>query len=923
MVSLNRKRNSILNRIPGKIFFLFFLFSISSHAQYSNEWITFGQQYYRIPIAKDGIYKLSYADLQAAGVPVGAVDPRRIQLYHRGVEQAVFMQGQSDAKLDPGDFMEFYGKRNDGALDANLYQPSLAQPHPYYNLYSDTTAYFLTWNQLPVQGKRMSSFSEVNVTGIPKEAYHTDRKLTVYANEYSGGHTLGGVLQYTFFDEGEGWTGATICIGNSGCTGLQNFVIDNLINGVPSAGNPKLELMLVGRDELLHQAQVYVGANSGSLRLLSTSNFSNFQTSLISSDINWSDIGGDGRMTVQVKALGVNGIRDRLSLSYIKVSLPQNFDLASQVEKTLELKPNPSNKSYVEIDNPVAGLRVWDITDSNNVLTIGTSPSGAALSAVVPSTIDSRILFVGNSSITPSLKLVAFRQINPASHNYLIVTHRSLMKPDAVQAYATYRASTEGGGYDTLTVAIDQLYNQFNFGETSPRGIYQFVKYMVENGSPQYLFLIGKGRDVSSGFHRFTTIPSTEFRDLVPTAGSPASDMAFSAGLQGSGFGPSLATGRLSASTPTHVATYLNKIKEMESAPLSELWRKEALHLSGGIQPSELINFRQYMDGFKATAEDIYWGGKVTTIGKRDPSPVELISISDQINKGLNMVTFFGHSSPGTIDLDIGYVSNPILGYENPGKYPVFLINGCNAGNFFSNGISFGEDWMLTADKGARGFIAHSSFGFVNTLRSYTDLFYRIGFGDSTFIQKGIGDVQKEVARQYLASFGDDISAVTQTQQMVLLADPAIKLFGTSKPDYETNGDAISMKSLDGKPVTASSELFAIHINVRNFGAAKSGQLPVRIIRTLNDNSKITYDSLFTSVFFEDTLIFKIKKSISGGFGTNQFEVTIDPEGKIKELNESNNSGILSAFIPLNGTKNLFPLPYGIEIGRASCRERV
>ncbi len=47
------------------------------------------------------------------------------------------------------------------------------------------------------------------------------------------------------------------------------------------------------------------------------------------------------------------------------------------------------------------------------------------------------------------------------------------MKPalgygDPVQSYAAYRASTAGGGYDTLTVPIDQLYNQFNYGGDFP-----------------------------------------------------------------------------------------------------------------------------------------------------------------------------------------------------------------------------------------------------------------------------------------------------------------------------------------------------------------------------------------------------------------------------------------------------------------------
>ena len=890
--------------------FISALLPLFGNAQYANDWINFNQTYYRIPIGKDGIYRLTYTDLQTSGFPVASVDPRFIQVFHRGLEQAITVQGQSDAQFNPGDYLEFYGQRNDGTRDALLYQPPSLQPHSYYNLFSDTTSYFLTWSSVPPAGKRMNSFSENNVGAIPKEVGHNDQELTIYVSEYSGGNAISnGEIQSTIFDEGEGWTDSYICTLNSGCLGLKDYGLSNITNGVPAAGNPKLELLIVGRDELNHQTQVYAGPNSGALRLISTQNFLNFQTQLVSTDLNWSDIGADGRMTVEVKALGVAGIRDKVSVSYIKVTFPQDFNLAGQTKKWLRLNPNPSGKSYIEISNPGAALRVWDITDLYNASTIGTNSSSGILSAVVSNTLSARTLYVSNEINTPSVHLVSFQQIDPSSYDYLIVTHTSLFA--AAQSYASYRASTAGGGFLPLTVTMDQLYNQFNYGETSPLAIYQFVKWMVEKGSPKYLFLIGKGRDVSAGYERHPT----GFKDLVPSAGLPASDMVFSAGLLGSGFAPALPTGRVSTSTPAQVIAYLNKVKEIEAAPLHDLWRKKGLHLSGGIQVTpfnELVEFRKYMDGFKTIAEGKYWGAKIATIAKRDANAVQQINIADEVNAGVNLITFFGHSSPGTIDIDIGKVTDATLGYNNPGKYPVFLINGCNAGNFFSDGVSFGEDWMLAASRGARGFIAHSSFGFTSRLRAYSDLFYRVGFGDSTFITRGIGDVQKEVARQYILNYGSDMVNLTQAQQMMLLGDPAIKLFGTATPDYATDDASVSLHSLDGKPVTALSDSFAIHVIVKNFGAAKGGLLPVRITRTFNDNSSVSYDSVFAAPSYQDTLVFKLRKGKANGYGNNKFTVVLDVNNKIKELDESNNTGTLNKLIPLGGTKNLLPFPYAI-----------
>lgn len=903
---------SRINRWVLPLIISLFAFAVAAgaRAQSPQAWIDFSQSYYKVTLAQDGLYRLTYTDLQAAGFPVSTVDPRTLQLFHRGVEQAITVQGQDDAQFNPGDFIEFFGRRNDGTRDAALYKPSALQPHPYQNLYSDSSAYFLTW-KLATLGKRISTFSEVNV-GLPLETSHTNEVRLVNGNEYSTGNTVSLYLQYTHFDQGEGWTGQTICSGNAGCTGQLDYVLENLTQGVVPAGLPQLSLMVVGRDAIPHQAEIWVGPNSGALRLLTTQSFFNFQTALVQVPLAWTDIGADGRLTVRVRA--INTPRDRLSVSYVQVQHPQNFNLQNQNNRLLQLAVRAVGKAYVELQNALPGSRLFDITDPSDVVRVGNQSGGGLLTAVVPNTNSSRKILVTNSFATPRVRAVRFRPITAAAHNYLIISHPSLMKPggsyaDPVRAFAAYRASPAGGDYDTLVVTTPLLYDQFNYGETSSVAIYEFMRFMVEQGNPRYLFLIGKGLDVSTGFHRGRV---TTYSDLVPSAGIPGSDGAFTAGLGSAGaFEPAVPTGRITASTPADVSAYLNKVKEIESQPLTEPWRKELLHLSGGIQPNEIVAFRQFLDGFKQTAEGLWLGGRVTTIAKRDPSPVEVINISDKVNEGVNLITFFGHSSPGTIDIDIGFVSDPVLGYNNVGRYPAFLVNGCNAGAFFSDSEAFGEDWILTANKGARAFIAHSAYGYVAALQQYSNFFYNIGFADQNFLTRGIGDVQREVSRQFLTQSSQDIQAVTQVQQMVLLGDPALRLFGTALPDYEVSNTGVGLQSLDGNPVTALSNTFGVRFIVRNRGAAIGGTLPVRLTRQLPNNAVLTYDSLFAGVSFRDTLVFTLPREAQG-FGNNRFTILLDPDQQLAELEENNNTAVFEALIPLSSTRNLLPAPYGI-----------
>ncbi len=884
-------------------------------AQYGNSWINFSQQYFKIPVAQNGIYRLTYSSLQNAGFPVRSVDPRFIQLYHRGQEQSIYVRGQKDGVFNTTDYIEFYGQKNDGTLDSLLYKPASYQPHKYYNLYSDTTAYFLTFNSTAARGLRMDSVQLVNVNNLPAESYQYAQRLLINHNAYSGGYTFNSLTQSTYFDQGEGWTGTFLQQGQS-----IDYVVDSVYNGVTTAGNPKLEVLLVGLYSAAHALQVYVGPNGGSLRSLPPITISGFQSQIFNWDLNWNDIGPDGKVDVRIVAVSATDNHYQASTSYLKVTFPQSFDFTAQKNKSFQLAVNPLGQSYMVINNPTLGLRLWDITNLQNIIQVLTTPSGNTLTAIVPATSTSKFLYAASKFLTPAILPVSFRQLNSYPVNFLIITNKFLTSPspgytNPVQAYAAYRASTAGGGYDTLTVNIDQLYNQFNYGEVSPLAIYSFMQFMAAQGTIKYLLLIGKGRDIFYSAYQRLPVPATELPDLVPSAGYPGGDIAYTAGLYGTTYQEGVPTGRLTATTAAQVGDYLNKVKEIESQPLQP-WAKQLLHLSGGgssvTDASELALFRQYVDGFAQIAEGPYLGGAVTTKAKQNVG-VQQIDVAPNINQGVNLITFFGHSSSSTIDIDIGNVTDPTLGYKNQGKYPVFLINGCNAGTIFANEVTFGENWMLAANSGSRNFIAGTSFGYSNDLQQYSTLFYQIGFGDSTFIKKGIGDIQREVGRRYLSSFGNDITAITQVQQMVLAGDPALKLFGTALPDYSVDNGSLSLASLDGKPITSLSDSFAIKIIVKNLAATNTAPVKIRVIRTFSDNSTKIYDNTFPSVLYIDTLTFILRKDITlNGSGNNLFTVIIDPLNTIKEISKTNNTATLSNFIPSNGTLNLYPPNFGI-----------
>lgn len=878
---------------------LLLIFWNQASAQYGNEWINFSQPYFKIPVAQDGMYKLTYTDLQTAGFPVGSVDPQTLQLFHRGVEHAIYVAGEGDGQLGSADFIEFYGQRNDGTRDAELYKPASLQPNPYYNLYSDTTAYFLTYGAQA--GKRMVFFAEAN-SGQPAETFQFDEKLMVLADQFSNGVVHGADIQMTYFDQGEGWTSNWV-----GPNQIRSYTITNVLNGEPTGGKPQLEILLQGAIDNAHLAEIYIG---NAQRFVTTVPFYGYETYKLTQEIEWSDIAADGSLTVSVKPVASN---DYLGISYIKLRYPQQFN-AGASEKTMTLSGNAGNKSYITLQNPVVGMQLFDITDPSSLVMIGTSLS-STLNAIIPNTASPRKIFASAVTRTPALYPVTFRGIDPSAHDYIIISHPMLRKPalgysDPVKAYAEYRASAAGGGFDTLVMNVQDVYNQFNYGELSPLAIINFMKYLAATKLPRYLFIVGKGLNVAYNYNRYPNL-YLPYRDLIPSAGSPDADAYYTAGLSGTTYEPAVPTGRITAMTSSEVVAYLNKVIEKEALPFNELWRKNLLHLSGGIEEGEPERFKSYVQDFEAVAKGYYLGGKVASIAKRSRD-VQLINIADEVNNGLDLVTFFGHASANTLDFDIGYVTDPVMGYHNEGKYPMMLMHGCNAGAFFQNQALFGEDWILAPKRGAVGFIAHSFYGLEDNLKRYGDAFYNVAFGDSSYIWKGIGDIHKETARRYMLAAAATPSNITQVQQMMLLGDPAVPLFGARKPDLEINNNNVSFESFDGGSITALTDSFALKIVVRNFGQAKPDTVRIEVERVFNDNSTEVYDSIVMPVLYSDTLRLVIRKGRQGGGGNNVFNIIVDADHIIDELSESNNTASRSFFIPLNGTKNLFPHDFAI-----------
>lgn len=913
---------STVTGMKEKGLFILLWIALGSAYGQNNRWIDFSIDYYKIPTASSSVYRLSFTTLSASGINMAGFDPRDIRVYHRGQEVAVHVQGQEDGVFDAQDFIEFIGMKNDATLDRDLYQNPDDIPNPYFNTHSDTTAFFLTVTP-GIRGRRMQ-MRGLPAQAVPVVATYEKRLIEDFADQYSLGRTYFPGVRLSNYDKGQGWTGSNIARGNN-----RVFNYNNL-GDIQNTPIPKLELSIVGRSETNHRTSVQIGPSLAGLRELGPYEYEGFANQVVRENLTSSDFSPSGNLVVRVASMGVENAVDNISVNYIRVDYNTLVSPGDVDQQTLYFPPGLSK---IQIPGITRAYVAFDVSDFNSVirheasLTNGVFETGAGKAGS-----SSKLMIQSTGSIIEPnvLQRVRFRNLLDQPANFLIISNALLGRPAAtygnpVQAYAAYRASPAGGGFDTLTVNIDQLYNQFSFGEKSPLAVRDFLKAYYPKYTPENLLLIGRAfgiyntqRSGNVNYYYRNNPSIFSFQELVPTFGYPYSDNQFTVGLDpAQPIRQDIAVGRLPARTPDDVASYLDKIKEKEAFGVQEDWQKNILHLSGGRSAFELERFFNFLNGFKAVAEDIYLGGKVSTIRKRTNATVELINVSDQVNEGVSLLTFFGHAAPSVTDVDIGFASVNELNYRNKGKYPVLLLNGCDAGNAFGAAYTFGEDWINTPDRGASNFLAHADIGIDVYLRRYSESFYAKAFADSSLIYQTVGKIKIESDKLMYSRYGFSEVNRSHADQMIILGDPAVRIFPANKADYAISGDDVTLSGLDDAPLSSLLDSMLLGIVVRNIGRVDLDSMEVNVTRQLPDGTSIAYElQRLAPIFRRDTLFLNIPNVGVNAFGDNIFTIEINKRRHIDELTYANNVVMVTRYVPLSGTLNLKPIEFSIVNNR-------
>ncbi|MFK8102513.1 MAG: C25 family cysteine peptidase [Saprospiraceae bacterium] len=832
---------------------------------YGNEWIDFDQDYHKITITEDGIYRISYQTLINANIPVNNIQANQFQIFHLGQEIPLYLS--SNATLQSGDYLEFYAEKNRSTLDEYLFTDASTELlNPAYSLFNDEAAYFLSWADVSATPKRYDNLSN-NLNNLPakEEFFWKDLKL-VYSNKHTKFINSG--IALSDFGQGEGFA--------SNFKAEQNITLapDHIYTG---AAESELKIRLV-TSNTPHEITVNLEGQE-----LVNENFNGYRLKQYNADIATSTLSASTSLSIN----GNYDDNDKTAISLIELTYPSTFNFNNQSFFPFTIAASNTTK-YLEIENFNTGSNSPILYDLTNQQRLMTSVVNDVVRIALPAAAAERQLVLVSSTGAQniaSLTPINFIDYNQQDAQFIIISNQNLFDDGQsnnwVEAYKDYRSTPAGGDYNSLVIEVQQLYDQFAFGvNRHPLSIRNFAHFVKKKWSdPRYLFLIGKGRE----YINIRTAPqlnaNVNASFYVPTFGYPGADNLLVSNNESSV--PIITTGRIAVSSAKDVKTYLNKVKALEANTDAaqtieeKAWMKRVIHLGGGditIQNS-IKNDLLIMENI---IENNKFGAEVSSFYKTSSDPIQISQtdqIFDIINNGVSMITFFGHSAVGTFDFSIDDPDS----YDNYGKYPLMFSLGCYSGNVHTNQVGVSERFLFFEDKGAIAMGASSGLGYASNLKSFASKYYQL-IGEEMY-GAGIGDVLKATIKAYDSNTSTGFKLLTQ--QFNIQGDPSIKLNPQEGPDYLIPTNSVSFAP---RVLTAGLDSFNINFSITNIGYNLSDSFFVEIQQQYpNNDLALVKRQKVAAPAFTNSFSFKIANRGKESVGQNRFFLRIDADNEIEE----------------------------------------
>ncbi len=880
---------------------------VGNDTLYGNEWINHSQSYLKIQISTDGVYRIDQTALTNAGVPTGSLTGLNYQIFHLGKE--IPLRTSTDNAFNTSDYIEFYGQQNRAAIDSFLFQnPTTQLLNPYYSLVTDTSAYYLTWNSATT-GLRYQSINN-NITNPPvKEAYFLREELQEFHSTWIKKRSSGYI--YDSYYDIDGF------LSSFKATRTINFNVPHIYT--IGSVNSHFRIRLAVKEDGIHNQKIKLNGTT-----YIDESYTGFKLKDYSITVPTATLLPSTALRVENNFDN----RDRQGIAFFRLTYPSEFNFDNRDQFQFSIEASTTDK-YIEIQNfnaTGASPILYDLTNNITITTTYDATNNLVQFLLPPSNEKRQLLlFNPSSAIQNVTSLIPTNFVNFAQMdgNYIVISNKRLYNDpnngtNWAQKYVDYRSSVTGGGYNAVLVDIEDLYEQFAYGVARhPISIRNFSHYIKKNWtSPKYVFLIGKGieysnirtdADYAAAYHNF----------FIPTYGFVGADnLLFSAPNNNI---PIFSIGRLAASTPNQVNTYLRKVTLYEnSANLPQTlaakgWMKKIAHLGGGNTSGEQSSIKNSLNQFKSIIENNQYGGNVSSVFKTSGDPIQISQteqLTELINNGVSVMTFFGHAYAGGFDVSL---DEPGF-YENEGRLPIIMSYGCYSGRIHDNASGISENFIFEENKGGIAFISSSGLATIPALSTFGKEFYKQLGGDN--YNKGIGDVVRAT------NINTQNSTGYTTSQMTIHGDPALRINTHETPDYLIDASSVEFTP---SSIDIQEDSFNLSFEVVNIGRnLEDTSILVKIIQELpNGNIVDLVIDTIAAPGFSQFLSYRLPTLGETAIGLNTFKIEVDFGDRIQELPllaaESNNTLVdnngtegVRVYMTSSNINPLFPINFGI-----------
>lgn len=847
----------------------------------TGNWIDYSKTYYKLAVAKDGIFRITHNDLISYGIDPSTINPKTIKIFRKGKQVPLFIYGEDDFSFNLNDYIQFWCERNYGSSN---YQDIVPQGQDYINYmdrYSDTTMIWLTFGG--EDGKRLSIIP--NSTSITADTIkssltklHLEQDIRLWYHSANDART-----QLPFWQEHKVFTWLTI--GNSGSQNIifnaSDFTLNTPIKTTTRLISNSGDVVLNGHKN---------GSSLNSTTVQDTIIFNYLKTVNFESYFNSNQlIEGNNTYTVfglPSAASFHRSLIDWVEIEYYRQNKSINDSLTIIIPDSVLY--DFRNIRVSNLSTPDSLLIIYKVGSDSKIITGFNYVGGVLVFSDSVRGGDKYIISKQGYSLSPSFRYSrGFKNLRDLSRgaDYVMITHSSLAQ--STQEYEQFINSN----YNTRVerIFIEDIYDEFSYGQNWAEAIRYFLIYAKDNWvspAPSYLNLIGDAnydyKDI------WNPAPSPRKKNLVPSYGFPVSDIWFTTWDSSNLNIPQMYVGRIPANQDSEVRNYLRKHQSYLERRYDD-WNKKYILFSGGdpTKISELNLIKSANDHLLnnyLAASPI--GGRAihfykTINPQTNFGPYTVPEINNAVDSSGIFISYIGHSGTRTWDNGITEVEDILNKFQN--RYPLISDFGCSTGKFAEPDVNaFGELFVAQSSNGqAIGYLGNSSLGYFSTSLRFPEIFYKKILLDS-ILTLSKAHVLAKVEQLNLTGYNDVNRAFNFCN--IIFADPLLKFSLPEKPNFVVNSGSIIIPS----QVSDQDDSIAVKIKINNWGKVVADSL-VCIVSNIY-NGQINFIDTVKIKCPEFSTLIDVYIKTRNLVGTHKLTVQVDPNNQIDEVYEDDNN---------------------------------